>query len=93
MKLLILLYLFNFLRTLFIILIIYYGIRLFVRYVLPLLVDKGIKNMQQKMNNQQQQYQRQPKRPDGEVTIERDRANPRNTEPNKGEYVDFEEVD
>jgi len=93
MKLLILLYLFNFLRTLFIILIIYYGIRLFVRYVVPLLVDKGIKNMQQKMNEQQRQYQQPKKRPDGEVTIERDRANPRNSQSDKGEYVDFEEVD
>lgn len=93
MKLLILLYLFNFLRTLFIILIIYYGIRLFVRYVVPMLVDKGVKNMQQKMNDQQRQYQQQKRRPDGEVTIERDRTNPRNTESDRGEYVDFEEVD
>lgn len=92
MKLLILLYLFNFLRTLFIILIIYYAIRLFARYVLPLMVDKGIKNMQQKMNNQQQNYNQQRRR-DGEVTIERDRTNSRNREQNQGEYVDFEEVD
>ncbi len=92
MKLLILLYLFNFLRTLFIILIIYYAIRLFARYVLPLMVDKGIKSMQQKMNNQQQNYNQQRRR-DGEVTIERDRTNPRNREQNQGEYVDFEEVD
>ncbi len=93
MKLLILLYLFNFLRTLFIILIIYYAIRLVARYVLPMVVDKGIKNMQQKMNEQQRQYQQGQKRPKGDVTIERDRTNPRNTEPDKGEYVDFEEVD
>lgn len=93
MKLLILLYLFNFIRTLLIILIIYYAIRLFARYVLPLLVDKGIKNMQQKMNDQQSQFQRRQRRPDGEVTIEKNRTNQRNSDTDEGEYVDFEEVD
>ena len=92
MTLFILLYVFNFLRTLFIIVIIYYGIRLFTRYVLPMLVDRGIKNLQQKMNEQQGQNQR-PSRPDGEVTVERNRSNPRNREHDQGEYVDFEEVD
>lgn len=91
MTLFITLYIVNFLRTLFIIALIYFGIRIFTRYILPMLVDKGIKNMQQKMNDQQQY--RKPRRPDGEVTIERDRMNPRNTQQNKGEYVDFEEVD
>ena len=74
MKLLIILYLVNFLRTILIIVVIYYGIRLFSKYVLPLLVDKGLKNMQQKMQNQQRQNQRSS-RPDGEVTIENNKSN------------------
>mgnify|MGYP001082780719 CR=1 FL=1 len=69
MDLLILLVLTNFIRTIFIIVIIYYGIRLFTRYILPMLVDKGLKNMQQKMQDQQRQSQRST-RPPGEVTIE-----------------------
>jgi len=69
MDLLVILFLTNFLRTLFIIAIIYYGIKFVTRYVLPLLVDKGLKNMQQKMQNQQQQNQRST-RPPGDVTIE-----------------------
>ena len=93
MKLLILLYLFNFIRTLLIILIIYYAIRLIVRYVLPILVDKSLKNMQQKMNDQQQQFRQRPNRPDGKVTVERNRSNQRNPGEDDGEYVDFEEVD
>ncbi len=92
MNLLIILYLVNFLRTILIIAVIYYGIRLFSRYVLPLLVDKGLKNMQQKMQNQQQQNQR-PSRPDGEVTIEDNKRDNKNRSQNKGDYVDFEEVD
>jgi hypothetical protein len=92
MNLLILLFLVNFLRTLFIIAIIYYGVRLFTRYVLPLLVDKGLKNMQQKMQDQQRQNQH-PKRPPGEVTIEYDKRGNKTNIQNKGEYVDFEEID
>lgn len=92
MNLLILLYLTNFLRTLLIIAVIYYGIRLFTRYILPMLVDKGIKNMQQKMQDQQRQNQRST-RPPGDVTIEGNPQRGKNSSQIKGEYVDFEEVD
>jgi hypothetical protein len=57
-----------------------------------MLVDKGLKNMQQKMQDQQRQSQRST-RPPGDVTIE---GNPQRSKTNgqiKGEYVDFEEVD
>ena len=92
MDLLIILFLVGFARTLFIIVVIYYGIRIISKYVLPLLVDKGIKNMQKKMQDQQNQTQRSS-RPDGEVTIETDKKNTQNTKQNQGDYVDFEEVD
>jgi hypothetical protein len=92
MDLLIILYLVNFLRTLFIIVIIYYGIRLVTRYILPLLLDKGIKNMQQKMQDQQRQSQRST-RPPGEVTIEFKNKGGKNGSQTKGDYVDFEEVE
>lgn len=91
MKLLVLLYLVGFLRTLVVIALIYFGIRLFSRYVLPLLIDKGVKNMQQKMNEQQRQNR--PRRAEGEVTIENNKADNRSQKGSKGEYVDFEEVD
>nr|WP_319572712.1 DUF4834 family protein [uncultured Draconibacterium sp.] len=90
MTLFITLYLVGFLRTLVIIAVIYFGFRFIVRYIFPKIIDKGMKNMQQKMREQQQQQQ--PKRPEGEVTIETPRTNKRNTT-DKGEYVDFEEVD
>ncbi|MBN2636377.1 MAG: DUF4834 family protein [Prolixibacteraceae bacterium] len=93
MKLLVFLYLFNFLRTLAIIALIYFGIRIITRYVLPLLIAKGVKNMQQKMEDQYRQQNQRPPKQEGEVTIERNRTNQGNIEPDKGEYVDFEEVD
>ncbi len=92
MDLLILLYLTNFIRTLLIIVVVYYGIRLFSRYILPMLVDKGLKNMQQKMQDQQRQNNRST-RPPGDVTIEGNPQQGKNSGQIKGEYVDFEEVD
>ena len=85
------LYIVNFLRTIFVIAIIYFGIRLITRFILPFLVDKGIKNMQQKM--QDQQKRNQARRPEGEVTIESKPTSKHNHSDNKGEYIDFEEVD
>ena len=91
MNLLILLYLINFVRTLVIILAIYLGIRLIRRYILPMIIDKGIKNMQEKMHDQQR-HQQKPHRPEGDVTIETPESNSRQRK-DDGEYVDFEEVD
>ena len=88
----VLLYLVGFIRTLLVIAIIYLGIRIITRYILPMLVDKGMKNMQQKMHNQHNQNQRSSRR-EGEVTIEKNRNQSSNNSQNKGEYVDFEEVD
>ena len=92
MTLFVLLYLVNFLRTLVIIALIYFGIRVFTRYILPMLVDKGIKNMQQKMQDQQRRNQ-PPRRPEGEVTIEGQPQHTKKANDSKGEYIDFEEVD
>jgi len=92
MKVWILAYMVGFLRTLLVITIIYVAIRIFTRYILPLLVDKGVKNMQQKMNNQYRQQQKN-QRKEGEVTVEYKNRNARNGKENKGEYIDFEEVD
>jgi len=91
MTLFITLYFVGFVRTLLIIAIIYFGIRVITRYIMPMLVDKGLKNMQQKMQNQQRQQQ--PKRPEGEVTIEKKKAKNATSTQNNGDYVDFEEVD
>ncbi|WP_319482725.1 DUF4834 family protein [uncultured Draconibacterium sp.] len=91
MTLFITLYLVGFLRTLVIIAVIYFGFRFIVRYLFPKIIDKGMKNMQQKMREQQQQQQ--PKRPEGEVTIEKEPGRHNRNQKDNGEYVDFEEVD
>jgi hypothetical protein len=80
----------NFLRTLFVILIIWYGIKLAAKYVLPMMLHKTVKNMQSRVEEQFRKQQ-QSGRAEGEVTIENKKRN--NDKFQEGEYVDFEEVD
>lgn len=92
MSVLILLNIVSLVRTIVIIAIVYYAIKIFARLVLPSMVQKGVKNMQQKMYDQYRNQQ-SDFRKEGEVTIEKNRGSKLNTDPGKGEYVDFEEVD
>lgn len=92
MDLLIILMLTNFLKTVFIIIVIYYGFKFLARYLFPMLLDKGIKNMQNKMYEQQRETQRRQRSP-GDVTIEYNNQNGTKKSANRGEYVDFEEVE
>jgi hypothetical protein len=91
MNLLIILVITNFLRTLFVILIIWYGIKLVTRYVLPMMLHKTVKNMQSRVEDQFR-HQQQGGRPEGEVTVENKQGNHSN-KAREGEYVDFEEVE
>jgi hypothetical protein len=86
------LFLVGFVRTLVIIVVIYFAVRLFNRYVLPIILNKKIKDMQQKMHERQKQNQ-QPNRSEGDVTIEYDKRRDKNRNQSDGEYVDFEEVE
>jgi hypothetical protein len=91
MELLVVLYITNLLKALFIIIVIFYLIRIIGRYLFPFLVQKGVNSMQQKMNNQYRQQQ--PSRREGEVTIERNRSGRSTSRQQDGDYIDFEEVD
>jgi hypothetical protein len=91
MNLAIILVITNFLRTLFIILFIWYGIKLVSKYILPMMLHKTVKNMQSRVEEQVKQQQ-QSRRPEGEVTIENKRGS-NGSKFQEGEYVDFEEVD
>lgn len=81
----------GFVRTVVVLLIIFYGIRLVTRYLLPIFFQKTIRNMQSRMQEQMKEQQRQG-RHEGEVTLERNPNMKSNNTP-RGEYVDFEEVD
>ncbi len=88
MNLFIILSIKNFLTTIGIIVIIYYGLKFLGRLLFPIVVKKAVNNMQARQSS----YQTERKR-EGEVTIEKDPKQQGRQRNNEGEYVDFEEVE
>jgi polyhydroxyalkanoate synthesis regulator protein len=84
------------LRTLLIILIIYYLGRLIMRYVLPALfynyMDDKVKEFSQQQQKQRRKEQQQTRKREGEVNIDYTPQGSGKNRPSKGEYVDYEEV-
>lgn len=93
MNLIIILYLVNFIRTIIIIVAIYFAIKLFTRFILPLILENKIRQMQKNMNDRSRRQNNGGKR-EGEVTIDYgSKKNNSTHQHNEGEFVDFEEVD
>ena len=84
------------LRTILIILLVYYGLRILYRIFAPVLMRYASKKVQQQFQEhykkqRQQPHQHTPK--EGEITIDkRPPRKPGNGE-KVGEYIDFEELD
>lgn len=89
-QLFVILVLTNFLKTVGILVVIYFVLKFVGRILFPIVVKKAVNNMQEK----QSQYQRQQQnKPEGEVTIEKNRRQESRTNNTEGEYVDFEEIE
>lgn len=89
-QLFVILVLTNFLKTIGIIVIVYYALKFLGRLLFPVIVKKAVNNMQEK----QSQYQRQNQRKqEGEVTVETKNRQQTRTNNTEGEYVDFEEIE
>lgn len=83
------------LRTLAIIVIVYYAIKFIGKYILPLFVGKIIDNVEKKMRDQQQQFNNQQQKSTGKVgetVIEKKPSDHREGNKDIGDYVDYEEV-
>jgi hypothetical protein len=83
------------LRTILIIFIIFYVIRLFTRYILPSLFVNYMDDKMQafaKQQKQQQRQQQQARKREGEVTIDYKPGDQSKNRPAKGDYVDYVEV-
>ncbi len=79
----------NFLKTVGLIVVIYFVLKFLGRLLFPVVVKKAVNNMQAR----QSQYQRQnQQKQEGEVTVENHRRQTNQTS-NQGEYVDFEEIE
>lgn len=84
----------GFVRTILIILLIWYGVKILTRLFAPYLIRYVAKKAEQKFGRQFNTQQRpQPKQKEGEISI--DKMPNQNTSGNKnvGEYVDYEEID
>ena len=76
-------------RTILIIVMIYYGLKFLSRYVLPIVLTNYIKKMQQ---NQQQRATEQNANV-GETVVDKKPKTPKSSNNQVGVYVDFEEID
>ena len=83
------------LRTLAIIVIVYYVIKFIGRYILPLFVGKIVDNVEKKMREQQEQFNSQQQKSTGKVgetVIAKKPSDYKEGNKNVGDYVDYEEV-
>ncbi|WP_308993566.1 DUF4834 family protein [Mariniflexile litorale] len=83
----------GFIRTILIIILIYYGLKVLSRLFAPLLLKYIAKKAEQKFGGQFQQGPQQPQpKKKGEVTIDKI-PNTKTSNKDVGEYVDYEEID
>ena len=81
------------LRTILIILIVYYSFRFISRLLVPIVLRMFMKRAQRNFQQQFGQQQQKPQK-EGEVSIDSKPKNKSNSSGTSfGEYVDFEEVD
>ncbi|NOY48262.1 MAG: DUF4834 family protein [Chlorobi bacterium] len=85
----------GFVRTILIILLVWYGVKILSRVFAPVLMRYVAKKAQQKFGQQFKQYQKPPPTTKNEGEISIDKMPNKNKTSNKdvGEYVDYEEID
>lgn len=80
------------LRTILILIIIYYVIQLFTRYIIPSLFRGYMDDKMNEFARKQQKQQKKAARREGHVTIDYTPGKNQKEKPAKGEYVDYEEI-
>lgn len=78
--------------TIFILLLVYYGFRFFLRYFGPKIVEKAADKIYRDMKAQEEARRRPEPSSQGKITVERSEKKDKLFRRNDGEYVDFEEV-
>lgn len=81
-------------RVVLIILLIYFGLKLILRWLGPLLLKYFLRKVGKKFEQQfNQSDPMQQKKNEGEVSIEKKPKNSRKSNNDVGEYIDYEEID
>ncbi len=83
----------NLLRTLLIIVLVYYGFKFLARIFAPFLMKKMAKKMQEKAEQFKNQHHTQSEVKEGETIIDKAPMKNRQSKNTVGDYVDFEEID
>jgi len=85
----------GFVRTILILLLIYYGVKIVSRLLAPYLVRYVSKKTEQRFGQQFGQHQepKQAQRKEGEISIDKMPNSPKPSNKDVGEYVDYEEID
>src|ERR1035437_8368225 len=91
MTLLIILNVISFFRTIFVLLLSYYGFKFFVRYFAPKLVEKAADKLYQDMKRKETEQKKKTTR-QRDVTIDYTNKKPKQYRRNEGDYIEFEEV-
>ncbi|MDO1500507.1 DUF4834 family protein [Winogradskyella maritima] len=90
---------YGFVRTILIILLIYFGVKILARLFAPILLKFAAKKVEKRFGQQfegfkqQQQRQQQPKTKVGETVIDKVPQQKSSSTKNVGEYIDYEEID
>ncbi len=84
-------------KTILIILLVYFGLKIILRWVAPLILKyfmkKAGKRFQDQFQRQQGFNSQQSQRKEGDVSIDKKPHNQRKSNKNVGEYIDYEEID
>ena len=83
----------GFLRTILILILVYYVLKWLGRILFPVLFQKAVRNFESKMRQEQGQTQASDQVKEGETVIDRKPGPRRESNKNVGEYVDYEEID
>lgn len=84
----------SFLRTIAILVIVYYGVKIIAKYVGPIILKRAATKFEERVRQQQQQqagYTENSKV--GETVIDKKPRTQKTSSDSVGEYVDYEEVD
>lgn len=91
MALFIILNIVSFFRIVFILLIIYFGIKFIMRYLAPKMVEKAADKLYKDMKEKEAAQRRKTTRR-GDVTIDYTDKKPKQYPRNEGDYIEFEEI-
>jgi hypothetical protein len=92
MELFILLNILSFLRLVVILLVIWYGFKLLMRFIAPKVIDNAANKIYNDMQNRASSKDRRTVR-NGDVTIDYSNRKPKQFGRREGDYIEFEEID